>query len=461
MNKEAKPFEISNKKNLYNIFLYSNLKDIYKYPKIKEILKYNYSEISECLNYCDVEEFENVVNNKKNISFIDDKLIESFNNYEINDSHIYNLASFFYLTMNVMKDVNELNNCEGNKFINQNNNCNNPLLNKILKNVFYCFSVYGPDSNFDFEKYINLINYLNRYIIINGEGEIVNKQYDIEDFEKTIKNSLLFGVSEELEELKKKIKKEESSKIVQDPSNLSSKELKLFLVPLTKKRHSNTITILISGFLSQKDDINSWQHFYNYDKNNSNYYLFRWPSSSFITLIARCYFKIFCSAELFIQCKKKAKCAGKILALFLASNEEFNNCQINLVGFSLGCQVVKHCVKELERIKGHRDMINNVLFMGGATAIKKEKKMIWRNIFMKNVGGRVINCYSKEDCVLKYLFRLCVFQNPIGLHTIDIKDENEEYDIVENYDFSDIKLGHLDYRDKFAEILGRIKFLNQ
>ena len=134
------------------------------------------------------------------------------------------------------------------------------------------------------------------------------------------------------------------------------------LIPLTAKRHSNTITILISGFLSQNDDINSWRHFFNYDRNNSNYYLFRWPSSDISTLIFKSLIFIFNSAKLFLQCKKRAKFAGKLLALFLANNEEFNNCQINIVGFSLGCQVTKYCIKELEAIKGHRVMINNVLF---------------------------------------------------------------------------------------------------
>ena len=204
INKEIQPFEITNNTILYKIFLYSNLKDIYKNPKVKDIFKYNFSEISEFFKYYDVDEFENIINNKKNMAYIDDQLIENCNQYEINDLHIYNLASFFYLIMNVMKDVNELNNCEGNKFINQDNNCNNPLLNKILNNVFISFSLYCPDTKFDYEEYINLINYLNRYIISNGEGEIVNKQYDMKDFEKTIKNSFLFGVSEDLEELKKK-----------------------------------------------------------------------------------------------------------------------------------------------------------------------------------------------------------------------------------------------------------------
>ena len=82
---------------------------------------------------------------------------------------------------------------------------------------------------------------------------------------------------------------------------------------------------------------------------------------------------------------------------------------------------------------------------------------MWRNIFNKNVGGRIINCYSKYDYILKYLYKLYTGKNPIGLHKIDIKIGN--YNVVENYDFSDLNMGHLDYRNKFKEILARIDAL--
>ena len=46
-------------------------------------------------------------------------------------------------------------------------------------------------------------------------------------------------------------------------------------------------------------------------------------------------------------------------------------------------------------------MINNALFLAGATVMREEKKNIWRNKFKNIVGGRVINCYSKDDWVLE------------------------------------------------------------
>ena len=105
-------------------------------------------------------------------------------------------------------------------------------------------------------------------------------------------------------------------------------------------------------------------------------------------------------------------------------------------------------------------MINNVLLMGGATVIEESEKNKWRDIFKENVAGRIINCYSKCDNVLSILFKSCIFNTPIGIQTLDIKSEDEEYPIVEDYDFSDIELGHLDYRKNFDIILKKTNFFD-
>ena len=48
----------------------------------------------------------------------------------------------------------------------------------------------------------------------------------------------------------------------------------------------------------------------------------------------------------------------------------------------------------------------------------------------------------------------------IGLKKIDIKEEKGEYELVDNINFSDINLGHLEYRKNFEIILKRINFFN-
>ena len=122
-----------------------------------------------------------------------------------------------------------------------------------------------------------------------------------------------------------------------------------------------------------------------------------------------------------------------LFKLFLLNNEEFYDCQINLVGFSLGCHVVVSCINELNKFKDLRFMINNVLLMGGATVIEDNEKNIWGDIFRDNVAGRIINCYSNSDDVLSYLFILCMKKIPIGIKKLDIKDEKKENLILLQY----------------------------
>lgn len=484
LNGKTEPFQILDKNLLFNIFLYSNLEDIYKNDKIKNIILTNYYEISKCFlnNWDNINEFKDEINNKKDIGYIQGKLKDTFKKYEINDLHTYIIASYFYLVFNAIKDTS-MDDKSGISFNNKIININNPLLNKIMNNIIKGFSNYCPNQRYSFDIYLNMIKYFNNYIIVNSLGEKENKHYDFLEIKNKIKK---YDNGNHLDILMNQIYRNEEynifSKILNSKINtlFNNEEFTksvINLIPVSKKRNTNTITILISGFLSQCDDINSWEHFYNFDKGNSSYYIFRWPSSDISVLIVKSLLYIFNAAKIFVQCKKKAKFAGKILAWFLASNEEFNNCIINIAGFSLGGQVVKYCIKELDKIrsiKGHTIMINNALFLAAAADMREDKKNKWRNIFRNNVSGRVISCFSRFDWVLGNLYKICAKndnlenkkgllgkkKDPIGLNKMNLKDEKGEYDIVEDYDFSDLKLGHTDYRKRFADILKRINFLN-
>ena len=455
LNKEKIPFDVEDKNVLFDILIFSNLKDIHRNPRIKKIFINNYLDISECLNYHEgISEFGKVINDKNELEFIDYKLKDIFNKYKFGDNHLYIIASFFYLVINKMNDIKTYNSDE-EKANNKTNNLNQPFMIKILKNVLINFVRYCPNKEYDMETYIHLFNYFNLNVIQNETGEKINKYYGAEDVEKKIKNTHNYKYISEYEDLIKEIKTAEFfSSILKILKNFFK------LIPLTNNRKSHTITILISGFLSQLDDFDSWKLFYDFDKENSNYYLFKWPSSNVLTFVVRTLSNIFFSGTSFLCCYKKAECAGKILALFLLSNKEFYDCQINLVGFSLGCHVLINCLKELNEFRNNKFMINNVLLMGGATVIEDSDKILWRNIFRENVAGRIINCFSTFDDVLSYLFKVCIMKTPIGIQKLNIKDENGEYQIVEDYDFSDIRLGHLEYRKKFEIILKRIDFFN-
>ena len=53
------------------------------------------------------------------------------------------------------------------------------------------------------------------------------------------------------------------------------------------------------------------------------------------------------------------------MACALVAGYMFKNQTVSLMGFSLGCQVIKSCLKTLE-LFGARDIIHEVTLLGGA-----------------------------------------------------------------------------------------------
>ena len=469
---------------LLMILLYSNLKDIYKSYKVKRIFIDNYNNILNCFNIIsfDKNKYFSLINNI-NLHFNENEALNMyFYNYQkIQNAQInlYTLSSYFYLMMNRMRDTSN-NNYRG-AFINFKNriieiNLNNPFLNKILMNVINNFVKYCPNEKLSINSYHYLFLLLYNYIVMedNNHNNERNHIYNISEIQYIINKSLLPDVrNKDITSILTKINNIESPYIEPPKIKLLSKIKQLFfndedhekeidkinLSPLNLKIISNTITILISGFGSESENIYSWRHFIDYESKFSSFYFYKWPSGNFGEMISIIPFSnkfILEFPQKFINYKLKAKLVGKILGLFLASNEEFKKFQINLVGFSLGCHVIKCCLKEMYKIKGVRNMINNVLFLAGATTIKDNQN--WKQIVQTVVGGRIINVYSSHDLVLSKLFKFCVDNTAIGTKELIIKDENNLNNIIENYDVSDLKLGHLDYRKNFSKILKKINF---
>lgn len=158
----------------------------------------------------------------------------------------------------------------------------------------------------------------------------------------------------------------------------------------------------------------------------------------------------------FVDSSNKASLSGKILAHILASKLFFKFHTITLVGFSLGTHVTKHCLKELYNLhyKHHipcNDIIKNVVLIAGATSILgKEEK--FKNIFSKIINGKLINCFSKDDQVLKVLYTNCMKKKPIGNSKLIIKG----YDNLINIDFTPLHLGHTDYRSKMDLVMNKV-----
>lgn len=475
VDKKCKPFQFCNIQNfLYKILYLSNYCKGNIENQINNLLLENNEIIDETFfyNFKKKEDF-NKRNNFLHRSYLNDFMFFSEEeirnkikccfieiNKEINqrgnENEIYFIiASYFYLLMVKMKDFNPNNNQSYNKL-----NINNPIFNKIIKNIIDCFNKNLNQIKVNLN---TLLKMLYSQIIVTQSGYIDNQKFD---FNK-IKNILYFSKAPDLfkEELNLNekniidinLKKFLPSRIcdkylnlLKNHKNISSNDVNISLFPLINRIYSNEITIFISGFLSEQDNFEKeWIEYIDFESKYNNFYFYRWPSDNYLSLSFD-----FPWIFSFQNCTKKAKSAGIILAITLLNDKFFENFKINLVGFSLGCHVLKHCIKHLELLNvNHKVRINNAVFLGGATAFKRKEK--WINIFNNVVKGKVINCYSSYDQVLGILYRINMKKEPIGRNKISFGNINMSHKI-KNFDLSDLKLKHTEYRAKFNLILERI-----
>ncbi len=82
----------------------------------------------------------------------------------------------------------------------------------------------------------------------------------------------------------------------------------------------------------------------------------------------------------------------------LALGYPFTNQTVSLLGFSLGTQVIKSCMKTLAKL-GASDIIHNVTLLGGASHYEKQVPF-WEQILTTTVGGSIKNVHSKGDNIL-------------------------------------------------------------
>jgi esterase/lipase superfamily enzyme len=213
----------------------------------------------------------------------------------------------------------------------------------------------------------------------------------------------------------------------------------LKLIPYQKNDDKGkTILILISGYFSSNDDhFKEWNELikvYKKKFRNSIIYFFNWPSSE-IKLS-----KIFYHQKDFKDARERGRYCGRLLALMIMSNCFFNGLKINLAAFSLGNHVIKHCIKEIEKF-GRFDILNNIIFIAGATDIKCNFKWEHR---LSSIKGAIINCYSNVDLALGYC-KIITGKDTIG--TKELKFKN-----VKNYLISSI---HILYRINM-DIIGKL-----
>lgn len=250
------------------------------------------------------------------------------------------------------------------------------------------------------------------------------------------------------------------------------------LIPYDPLNISTHICICINGHLLEGDLEKVWKGF-TINEKSVDYYFLHWREESkfdnFLSdaMIFLNKLKNNISTEqareenqkqIFRKNKVLSKIFGKILAYILATRSIFKFHVISLIGFSLGCNVIKHCIAELNKILelnyDIKEIIQNVVFIGGATIINHEKYKYEE--FFKIIAGRIVNCYSSNDKLLESLYS----SNSIGLHPLEYNENSEMSNcaapkklMIENYDLSEFKIDQDGYHSEIGKILKNINIL--
>ena len=94
---------------------------------------------------------------------------------------------------------------------------------------------------------------------------------------------------------------------------------------------------------------------------------------------------------------------GKLLAYTLATLFPFPTQSISLVGFSLGNQVIKSCLKELHSLNANH-IIHHVTHLAAAIdrMDRQKTQMLWADILGTVLPGEIKNVHTTTDWILVY-----------------------------------------------------------
>jgi hypothetical protein len=152
--------------------------------------------------------------------------------------------------------------------------------------------------------------------------------------------------------------------------------------------------------------------------------------------------------------KKISKLYGKFLAYIISSKMIFKFQTISLIGFSLGCNVIKFCLKELNKIKNSgvnniNNIINNIIFIGGGCKFSENDK---HKEMFSLISGKVINVYCDNDELIKKYYS----EKSIGIRKIlDIENNDKKiyYPKIENVNLSYFKIKEQDYKFEIPKLI--------
>lgn len=145
--------------------------------------------------------------------------------------------------------------------------------------------------------------------------------------------------------------------------------------------------------------------------------------------------------------RSRAEKAGEVLADALINKAQGER-PVTLIGYSLGARVIYACLQSLAK-RGAFGLIESAVFIGAPCPSDSADWRAMRTV----VSGRLVNVYSENDFVLKFLYRTSSMQLGVaGLRKV------VGLPSVENVDVSETVNGHLRYRYLVGSILSKIGF---
>lgn len=141
---------------------------------------------------------------------------------------------------------------------------------------------------------------------------------------------------------------------------------------------------------------------------------------------------------------RNAEIAGRLLADAIARTKGWT---FTLAGHSLGARVIHFALVELAERRCAT--VATAYLLGGAVGGGAKDDACWGKA-LQATQGRLFNCYSGQDDILKRLYRSAnaVLSEPAGLAGIHLKHER-----LVNFDCTDIVDGHTSWKRQFGEVM--------
>ena len=128
---------------------------------------------------------------------------------------------------------------------------------------------------------------------------------------------------------------------------------------------------------------------------------------------------------------KNATEAGALLAFIIALGAPLNIESISIVCYSLGTHLINECLCFLKKFECY-NRIHDVIFLAGAAQIDVRPTNIRNFESYQIVRGKVFNCYSRIDLVLKALYLGYDTFRPIGKYEYQMQNPKKENSIIYN-----------------------------